>query len=96
MDKEEAKRLICAAVIQAAVDDLKSTGLSKDNVKNRQSAYYFFRTNNKNFIYWCNVVGAEPDIILEKIKKEYANDFKRVFNEIQPDRQANKAVAGKS
>jgi len=96
MDKEEAERLIGTAVIQAAIDDLKSTGLLKSDVKNRQSAYYFFRSNNKNFIYWCNVAGAEPDIILEKIKKEYAYDFQRVFNEIQSDRQANKTIAVES
>jgi hypothetical protein len=96
MDREESIKQIGAAVIQAAIDDLKSTKMTRMAIHNRQSAYYFFRSNSKGFIYWCNIAGAEPDIILERIKKEYADDFKRVFNEIQSDRQANKAIAGES
>lgn len=94
MDREEATKRLAMEVIAAAVDDLQSTSPARR--KDRRSAYYFFRANNKNFIYWCNVAGAKPDIILEKIKKEYADDFKRVFDEIQSDRQANKAIAGES
>lgn len=94
MDIEKEYTHLAVAVLEQGIKDLTCKSKSQAAKRERHKAYYYFRRTNKDFEFWCEVLEKDPEITLEKIKKEYADDFKRVFDEIQRDRQANKAAAG--
>ena len=74
-------QILGQAVIVQAVKDLKSRN-KHPKYNYAEQANKFLSIKNKGFLYWCGILNVNPEWLLDKIKKECADDYERISKSV--------------